>query len=331
LQAVYSRSLKLGEDAKKIDGFWTIVGYFNAIRELSGSRSLYRQDIPERIGELFGTETRPILEEGAVELSGQTDSLELSSILDSLETSWPEAKDAVFSTSMFGTGVDISRLGLMIVHGQPKTSSSYIQATGRVGREGGGLVFTFHRASRPRDLNHYEFFTGYHSSLYKFVEAVTVSPFSPRILERCAGPVATSLLRQARSLNNVEVKLPWRIEQRISSTSSSGLMSSERNALEVKQISKILEARAQEQTENRRPGLGEAKRQTDSQLDKWCLIANQYADLLYHETSMLKTPTHHVVLGDPQHHHSAFDSAFDNSPNSLREVESTITFSEDKG
>ena len=290
---------------------------------------MYRQDIPERIGELFGEETRQIPEEGAVELSGQTDSLELSGLLDSLENSWPEARDAVFSTSMFGTGVDVSRLGLMIVHGQPKTSSSYIQATGRVGREGGGLVFTFHKASRPRDLDHYEFFTGYHSSLYKFVEAVTVSPFSPRIIERCVGPVATALLRQAKSLNNVEVKLPWRIEQRYSSVSKSGLMATERHALEVDQISKILEARAQKQTENRRPLPGEARRQTESQLDRWCSIASQYADLLYNEPSMLKTPTHHVVLGDPQHHHSTFDSAYDNSPNSLREVESTITFSED--
>ncbi len=100
-------------------------------------------------------------------------------MLKKLEATMPSALDAIFATSMFGTGVDVDRLGLMVVHGQPKTTASYIQATGRVGRQT-GLVVVFFRASRPRDLDHYEFFTGYHRALYRYVEPVTVAPFSPR-------------------------------------------------------------------------------------------------------------------------------------------------------
>ena len=101
---------------------------------------------------------------------------------------------------MFGTGVDVERLGLMVVHGQPKTTASYIQATGRVGRRSGGLVVTFFRASRPRDLDHYEFFTGYHHALYRYVEPITVSPFSPRARERALGPLSVVLLRHAANI-----------------------------------------------------------------------------------------------------------------------------------
>src|SRR5262249_13024935 len=130
-------------------------------------------------------------EERPLELSSRADSLKLPSLLErlSLQLQNGEAEDAVLATSMFGTGVDVDRLGLMVVHGQPKTTATYIQATGRVGRSGGGLVVTFLRASRPRDLDHYEFFTGYHRALYGYVEPITVAPFSPRARERCLGPV----------------------------------------------------------------------------------------------------------------------------------------------
>jgi hypothetical protein len=197
------------------DHFWTLVGYFNAIRELAGASSLYRQDIPERMEFRFGRTTcRPIDPDAYVELSGRTNSLELPAILADLTRSAPEGFDAALTTSMFGTGVDIDRLGLMVVHGQPKSSASYIQATGRVGRQAGGLVVTFLRAARPRDLDHYEYFTGYHRSLYKHVEPVTVAPFSPRARDRAFGPICVAALRQASTLSGAAVDDEWRVQQR---------------------------------------------------------------------------------------------------------------------
>ncbi|TIX46364.1 MAG: helicase, partial [Mesorhizobium sp.] len=142
------------------------------------------------------------------ELSSRVDSMELPSRLGLLAR--PAGLAVVCATSMFGTGVDIDRLGLMVVHGQPKTTATYIQATGRVGRRGGALVVSFLRASRPRDLDHYEYFVGYHRSLYRHVEAITVSPFAPKARERALGPIAVSLLRQASEIDGQQVHQDWR-------------------------------------------------------------------------------------------------------------------------
>jgi hypothetical protein len=135
--------------------------------------------------------------------TSRANSQNLPALLSKLDIEFPNAQDSVFATSMFGTGVDINRLSLMVVHGQPKTTASYIQATGRVGRLSSGMVVSFFRASRPRDLDHYEFFTGYHRALYRYVEPITVAPFSPRARERTLGPLSVVLLRQAAEIRGI--------------------------------------------------------------------------------------------------------------------------------
>ena len=315
-----------------VDPFYTLVGYFNAVRELAGALSLYRQDIPDRIRFRAPTDPRQIEETRKLELSSRASSLDLPSLLERLKDQVPNAQDAVFATSMFGTGVDVDRLGLMVVHGQPKTTASYIQATGRVGRQGGGLVVTFFRASRPRDLDHYEFFTGYHRALYRHVEPITVAPFSPRARERSLGPLSVILLRHSPDLNNQQVIQDWRIQQRLSGAyyAEARLMQANRYAPEVTVIPELLEARANLQPDGRRPPNGVTATEAASELDRWRNVAagqNSNADrFVYYEPAMLRPPERHVVLGDAQHRSQNFQQVYENAPQSLRDIEETTGF-----
>ncbi|MBF7084351.1 helicase [Desulfallas sp. Bu1-1] len=321
-----------GAKRDELDRFWTLVGYFNAIRELAGASSLYRQDIPERIRFMAGSRARD-LNEALLELSGRCNSLELPGMLERLENNLVNGnpENAVLATSMFGTGVDVDRLGLMVVHGQPKTTASYIQATGRVGRQRGGLVVTFLRASRPRDLDHYEYFTGYHRALYRNVEPVSVAPFSPRARERSIGPLAVAILRQGERVDGNLVDTRWKVQQRLSGGTyvcHANLMRALRLNPEVAALARIFEERARNQPPGRRVPPGVIARELDSELDRWASLSGKYHDrLLYHEPSMLRPPERPVVLGDPQHQMQNLAVAYKNAPGSLRDVESTTRFS----
>lgn len=107
------------------------------------------------------------------------------------------AVDVVLATSMLQVGVDVSRFGLMVVTGQPKNTAEYIQASSRVGRDARrpGLVVTLYNWTRPRDLAHYEDFEHYHSTFYRQVEALSVTPFTRRSLDRTTAGTVVAALR----------------------------------------------------------------------------------------------------------------------------------------
>lgn len=313
------------------DQFFTLVGYFNAIRELAGAVALYRQDIRERMAFRWPGSARQ-LDDLGLELSGRTNSLDLPVLLGHLARAAPHSPNGVFSTSMFGTGVDVGRLGLMVVHGQPKTTASYIQASGRVGRNAGGLVVTFFRASRPRDLDHHEFFTGYHRAINRHVEPVTVSPFSPRARERGLGPLGVVLLRHAIELDRMAVHQDWRIQERLTGGlyySEARRMAAHRHDPEVAAIPRILERRSQVQADGRRPPVDATRLEAISELDRWAAVAaphNNPDRFVYYEYGFLRIPTREVVLGDSQHYSQGLNEVFRLAPQSLRDVEETTGF-----
>jgi hypothetical protein len=342
LQSVYLL-LQARPGVADIDNFWTLVGYFNAVRELAGAATLYRQDIPQRLNDWvqFGRahQARPLppsSDDTPLELSSRADSLRLPGLLQRLEKALPgAAEDVALATSMFSTGVDVDRLGLLVMHGQPKATASYIQATGRVGRKEAGLVVTFLRASRPRDLNHYEFFTGYHRALYRSVEPVTVAPFAPRARERGLGPLLVILLRHADRIQGypVTVGAPGRpiwVEQRLTGAptfSGAPTMAGARNTSpEVLALPAVFEERALSQPAERRPGATETRDEAASWLDRWQQLAQLYSTLLYAEATLINPPSVPVVLGDPAHQLQKIDVAFKNAPQSLRDIEATTTF-----
>ncbi len=300
----------------RADGFWTLTGYFNAVRELAGARALYRQDIPQRIRNISSSDPRPITDERSVELSSRTASTDLPSILDLLNQGELRSPEALFTTSMFGTGVDISRIALMVVNGQPKTTSSYIQSTGRVGRTSGALVVTFFRASRPRDLSHYEFFSGYHRQLHRYVEPITVYPFAPGVIERAAGPVAVFVLR-----NRARVSAAW------FPNDAAPMMATRRSsAREVLDLPAMFEQRARRQPLLRRPESGVVQNDVNAELDRWHSSAMRWPNLVFVEYAIGRAPANAVVLGDPQHQHAGLGVIFEDAPQSLRDIEETTGF-----
>lgn len=263
-----------------------------------------------------------------VELAGYTESQELPNILKMLNKKPGNDVDAVFTTAVFGTGIDIQRLGLMIVMGQPKTASAYIQSTGRVGRSNPGLVITWHRATNVRDLSHYENFVGYHRMLQLFVEPMSASPFSEESLRLCLGPVLVSILR-----NSGDVSREWVDNKegpmRMAGHSGSGNGSIERELGRV--YSNITERLLDPNIPKvRRPAEGQAEIRVKNTMSGWAKdVRNLRSDgkkLQYREWTIMKPPQNNVVLGTPQHDIEKKTSVFKNVRTSMREVESIANF-----
>ena len=130
------------------------------------------------------------------ELTSRKDSGEIPEILNKLEiTLGNNPLDLLLCTNMLSVGVDIQRLGLMIVNGQPKNHSEYIQATGRIGRKYPGLILTIYNSLKPRDLSHFENFRLYHSAFFKYVEPISITPFSARSRDTGLFAVCVGMIR----------------------------------------------------------------------------------------------------------------------------------------
>jgi ADP-ribose pyrophosphatase YjhB (NUDIX family) len=211
------------------DPWMTLTGYFNSIRELAGTRRLVGDDIRTRLrdADQRGLAKRQLRFGAVEELTSRKTGTDIPKILERLELTFDKVQDAqreadrksgkqaatrpydaILATNMISVGVDIERLGLMAVAGQPKNTSEYIQATSRVGRSnaGPGLVVTLFNWARPRDLSHYETFEHYHQTFYKHVEALSVTPFSARAMDRGLSGVLVAMMRLRDDRLNANVK-----------------------------------------------------------------------------------------------------------------------------
>jgi hypothetical protein len=192
------------EDGCK-DPFYTLVMYFNSLRELGGALVLLEDDVPRYLDSL------PLPEKQAIrqliqkqELTSQLNQQQLGEILDHLDISIGEDDDnppvdVVLSTNMISVGVDVGRLNAMIVNGQPKNTAEYIQASSRVGREpdSAGIVFAMYNWTRPRDRSHYERFKAFHLAFYRHVESTSVTPYASRARDRALHAVLFAMARQS--------------------------------------------------------------------------------------------------------------------------------------
>lgn len=192
-----------------IDAYWTLTSYFNTLRELGGAIIRVVDDIQDRFvylqnskfSKLYPMITKNQRYTKYKELTSREKSEDIGKVVQE-ELPIPFRRDNsthpydfVLSSNMISVGVDVGRLGCMVVVGQPKTTAEYIQATSRVGRENPGLVIATYNQAKSRDRSHYETFTQYHASFYKFVEATSITPFADRARDRALQTMYVILCR----------------------------------------------------------------------------------------------------------------------------------------
>ena len=230
-----AKALKVESEADR-DPYWTNMGYYNSIRELGQAATWIHADIDQQLDVMYkrryDDKRYPSKEEYRnsrryiwrdEELTSRISGSEVTASLANLGIRYPAKVDEAgkvkeypidicLATNMISVGLDVSRLGLMTVAGQPKTTSEYIQATSRVGRNAKGapgLVFVLYRPGRPRDKSHYEHFRSYHSRVYCNVEPTSVTPFSAPVRERALHAIMIGMLRLEN--NNIYNEDPPRI------------------------------------------------------------------------------------------------------------------------
>lgn len=220
LQAVKSLPEK---DPEKLDPYWTLMSYFNSLRELGHAATLIRADITDYLNAMWDRlEIRPDKDSDPRrfinadrELTSRIQSTEIPEVLQQLFVKWDGTKeslpiDVCLATNMIQVGLDVPRLGLMTVVGQPKTTSEYIQATSRVGRSRPGLVVTVYNPSKPRDRSHFEHFRSYHQSIYRWVEPTSVTPFAVPVRDRALHALAVTLVRYLGGEDARTWPQPWK-------------------------------------------------------------------------------------------------------------------------
>ncbi|MFD6923559.1 DISARM system helicase DrmA [Streptomyces sp. NPDC059944] len=241
------------------DPYMTLVGYFNSLRDLGGMRRLVEDDVSARLvrADRRGLASRRISE--PAELTSRMASDAIPDILEKLDITFgrrpkgsPRPIDVLLATNMIAVGVDVSRLGVMVVNNQPKSTAEYIQATSRVGRRAPGLVFTILNWARPRDLSHYETFESFHATIYQHVEALSVTPFADRAVDRGLTGVLASLVRNLKPDYNPNRGAQW----------------VDRRGEIVSHAVRSLELRARDVTANRHT-VDEVRTRLDARLDYW--------------------------------------------------------------
>ncbi|MFJ1731266.1 DISARM system helicase DrmA [Streptomyces sp. NPDC088254] len=241
------------------DPYMTLVGYFNSLRDLGGMRRLVEDDVSARLlrADRRGLAARRIGE--PAELTSRMASDAIPDILEKLDISFgrrpkgsPRPIDVLLATNMIAVGVDVSRLGVMVVNNQPKSTAEYIQATSRVGRRAPGLVFTVLNWARPRDLSHYETFESFHATIYQHVEALSVTPFADRAVDRGLTGVLASLVRNLKPDYNPNRGAQW----------------VDRRGEVVSHAVRSLELRARDVLDDRHV-VDEVRTRLDARLDYW--------------------------------------------------------------
>jgi hypothetical protein len=214
--ALLQAPLKLPENER--DPWWTLLCFYNSLRELGTAISLFQSTIPDFLKKMANRDALDLKDMrrmySPMELTGRLKSDKVPMAIANLEREYSKeskAVDVCMASNIIEVGVDIGRLSLLGIVGQPKSTSQYIQVSGRVGREWWdrpGAVFVIYGVNRPRDRSHYEKFRSFHEKIYAEVEPTSVTPFALPVLERALHALMIAYIRQRKEQERLPFPIP---------------------------------------------------------------------------------------------------------------------------
>jgi len=200
-----------------LDAWWTMVVYHGSLRGVGNSKNAFYTHVRDFLSRLSEEQEKQQLDDTGEPRDERIVSRQrpttgqLTSLMSAAENAatfgrlerpkgQPECLDAVLATNMISVGLDVARLALMIINGQPLTTAEYIQASSRVGRsEVPGVVFVNYYRDQARSLSHYENFRAYHESFYRFVEPGSITPFTHQARKRALHAALVIAVRHSLS------------------------------------------------------------------------------------------------------------------------------------
>ena len=283
------------EDSLK-DKLWTLTIYFNSLKDLGKCSTLIDDDVKDfirRMAYRLGSAKDARNIGYSDELTSRVTTTELNETLDKLEKlqyskenikNRQYASNTLLATNMISVGIDVARLNTMLIVGQPKLTSEYIQASSRVGRKYPGMVFVLYDGTKSRDRSHYEQFKSYHESFYKYVEPTGVTPFSKPARERALHAVVLSMVRH--------------VDKSLLEENCAGNFNKVKYENEIEAIKDYIISRdkdiIQKMEYNVNNNSEAIEKEIDDFLDDWSKLADIYSDnLFYGEKFMFNQPKNH--------------------------------------
>lgn len=318
-------TMDLPDDIK--DKFWTLTVYFNSLKDLGKCSTLVDDDVKDfikRTAYRLGSAKDARMIARADELTSRVNTTQLNETLDKLEKLCYSKENIenkrypsniLLATNMISVGIDVARLNVMLLVGQPKLTSEYIQASSRVGRSFPGVAFALYDGSKSRDRSHYEQFKPYHESFYKHVEPTGATPFSKPARDRALHAVIIAMVRV--------------LEDELSAEKGAAKFNRKDYAARIAELKKYITERASDISKRMNTEMvddsSEIALEIDSVFEKWEQLAENFDEehFYYGEKFLIKEPDDGEGRLMKPFNTSRNDPAFD-TMTSMRNVDSTV-------
>lgn len=309
------------------DKLWTLTVYFNSLKDLGKCSTLINDDVRSFI-RIMAARTGSFKNARKIynvdELTSRVSTTELNETLDKLEkrtytddeSNNRGVSSVLIATNMISVGIDVARLNVMLMVGQPKLTSEYIQASSRVGRSFPGVAFVMYDGSKSRDRSHYEQFKSYHESFYKYVEPTGVTPFSKPARDRALHSIVITIMRY--------------LNKELSGETDASGFSVEKYEADIENIKAAVVERSKSISERLGSHMSDDSAEIETEIlrvfEKWEALANEYKDEVF-------TYGNKFMFRHPQKNEGRLLKAFNTDANdtnnfeamtSMRNVDSTV-------